>query len=74
MQRSLDNSTDLAGKLVKCLPELKGKFEKIRKDEDLYKKSKSLERHLVEAYDLAWDLRVAMSDTGKKRGRPPKKK
>jgi hypothetical protein len=66
------------------MPDLNVSFEQIRKDEKLYGKAKEMERHLIEAHDLFWDLKLALvgvpsktdlAATGKKRrGRPPKKK
>jgi hypothetical protein len=84
MKRSFENSIELSRKIANDLPDLEISFEQIRKDEKLYNKAKELERHLIEAHDLLWDLKLALigvpgkipiATPGKKRrGRPPKKK
>jgi hypothetical protein len=83
MKRSLENSIELSRKIADNLPDLEVSFEQIRKDEKMYCKAKELERHLLEAHDLLWDLKLALigvpsktstTTPGKKRrGRPPKK-
>lgn len=84
MKRSFENSIELSRKIANDLPDLDLSFEQIRKDEKLYNRAKELERHLIEAHDLLWDLKIALiglpgktltTTIGKKqRGRPPKKK
>ncbi len=83
MKRSLDNSIELSKKISNDLPDLDISFDQIRKDEKLYNKAKELERHLIEAHDLLWDMKLSLlgsqnknSRTAvekKRRGRPPKK-
>lgn len=84
MKRSLKNSIEISQKITNELPDLEVSFEQIRKDEKLYGKAKELERHLIEAHDLLWDLKLALvgiqgkasvtTTEKKRRGRPPKKK
>lgn len=83
MKRSLENSIEISKKINNELPDLEVSFDQIRKDEKLYSKAKELERHLIEAHDLLWDLKLAlvgmpgkasMTESKKRRGRPPKKK
>jgi len=84
MKRSLDNTIELSTKIANNLPDLEVSFEQIRKDEKLYSKAKELERHLIEAHDLLWDLKLSLigiqdrtapvATEKKRRGRPPKKK
>lgn len=84
MKRSLENSIELSKKISSELPDLDVSFEQIRNDEKLYSKAKELERHLIEAHDLLWDLKLALmgiqskasvnTTEKKRRGRPPKKK
>ncbi len=84
MKRSLENSIDLSKNIANNLPDLELSFEQIRKDEKLYNKAKEMERHLIEAHDLLWDLKfsligipgktVQQTTEKKRRGRPPKKK
>lgn len=84
MKRSLENSIELSRKISNDLPDLELSFEQIRKDEKLYNKAKELERHLIEAHDLLWDVKIALigvqgknsppTAEKKRRGRPPKKK
>ena len=84
MKRSLENSAELSRSIANNLPDLEVSFEQIRKDEKLYGKAKELERHLIEAHDLLWDLKFSLmglpgkaakpTSEKKRRGRPPKKK
>jgi len=84
MKRSLENSIQLSKNIVNNLPDLEVSFKQIRTDEKLYSKAKELERHLIEAHDLLWDLKFALmgrpsktiqqKTEKKRRGRPPKKK
>ncbi len=84
MKRSLENSIDLSRKIANDLPDLDLSFDQIRKDEELYRRAKELERHLIEAHDLLWDMKLALvgirgrtsrtATEKKRRGRPPKKK
>lgn len=84
MKRSLENSIELSRKITNNLPDLEISFEQIRSDEKLFNKAKELERHLIEAHDLLWDLKIALigipgkttqpTTKKKRRGRPPKKK
>lgn len=84
MKRSLENSLEVSKKITNELPDLEVSFDQIRKDEKLYGKAKELERHLIEAHDLLWDLKLALIGIQgkstvaiaekKRRGRPPKKK
>jgi hypothetical protein len=84
MKRSLENSIELSKNLSNNMPELNVSFDQIRKDEKLYGKAKEMERHLIEAHDLFWDLKLALigipskatqqATEKKRRGRPPKKK
>jgi hypothetical protein len=83
MKRSLENSLELSKKITNDLPDLDVSFDQIRKDEKLYNKAKELERHLIEAHDLLWDIKIALiglqgktsraATEKKRRGRPPKK-
>jgi hypothetical protein len=81
MKRSLENSIELSRKIANDLPDLEVSFDQIRKDEKLYTKAKELERHLIEAHDLVWDLKISLVGvpgkpvglTGKKRRGRPKK-
>lgn len=84
MKRSLENSIELSKKIANELPDLDVSFDQIRNDDKLYNKAKELERYLIEAHDLLWDIKIALigiqgknpspiSDK-KRRGRPPKKK
>lgn len=84
MKRSLENSIELSRKIANNLPDLEVSFDQIRKDEKHYSKAKELERHLIEAHDLLWDLKLSLigiqgktdpvATEKKRRGRPPKKK
>ncbi len=84
MKRSFDNSIELSRKIANNLPDLEISFEQIRKDDNLYNRAKELERHLIEAHDLLWDLKIGLvgipgknsklAGEKKRRGRPPKKK
>lgn len=82
MKRSLENSIETSKKITNELPDLELSFEQIRKDEKLYVKSTELERPLIKAHDLLWDLKLAlvgmpgkasMTESKKRRGRRPKK-
>lgn len=83
MKRSLENSIELSRKIANDLPDLDLSFDQIRKDEKLYNRAKELERHLIEAHDLLWDMKIALigfqgknsrtTVERKRRGRPPKK-
>ncbi len=84
MKRSLENSIELSKNIANNLPDLELSFEQIRKDDKLYNKAKEMERHLIEAHDLLWDLKFSLmgipaktiqqTTEKKRRGRPPKKK
>lgn len=84
MKRSLENSIELSKKIANELPDLDVSFDQIRNDDKLYNKAKELERHLIEAHDLLWDVKIALigirgknsppTAEKKRRGRPPKKK
>lgn len=84
MKRALENSIELSRNITNNLPDLEMSFEQIRKDEKLFDKAKEMERHLIEAHDLLWDLKFALmgmpgktvqqTTEKKRRGRPPKKK
>lgn len=84
MKRSLENSIELSRKISNDLPDLDLSFDQIRKDDKLYAKAKEMERHLIDAHDLLWDVKLGLlgiQDNGKKssgdkkkRGRPSKKK
>jgi hypothetical protein len=83
MKRSLENSIDLSKKIVNDLPDLDLSFDQIRKDDKLYNKAKEMERHLIEAHDLLWDMKMGLigfqgknlklTVEKKRRGRPKKK-
>ncbi len=82
MKRSLDNSIELSKKIANDLPDLDVSFDQIRKDKKLYDEAKAMERHLIEAHDLLWDIKIALtgapgkasrkSGEKKRRGRPKK--
>jgi len=82
MKRSLENSIELSKKIANDLPDLDVSFDQIRKDDTLYNKAKEMERHLIEAHDLLWDIKIALTGfqgktspttaEKKRRGRPKK--
>jgi len=84
MKRSFENSLELSRRISDNLPDLEISFDQIRKDDRLFNKAKELERHLIDAHDLLWDLKLGLvgvrgekvkADRRKKRrGRPAKKK
>lgn len=84
MKRSLENSLELSRKISNNMPDLEVSFDLIRKDDKLYSKAKEMERHLADAHDLLWDMKLGLigiqgkrskpAGEKKRRGRPPKKK
>lgn len=83
MKRSFDNSLELSRKISDNLPDLEISFDQIRKDDRLFNKAKEMERHLIDAHDLMWDMKLGLLGIDgkkskpavekKRRGRPPKK-
>lgn len=83
MKRSFDNSLELSRKISDNLPDLEISFDQIRKDDRLFNKAKEMERHLIDAHDLMWDMKLGLlgidgkkskpAAEKKRRGRPPKK-
>ncbi len=84
MKRSFENSLELSQKISDNLPDLEVSFDQIRKDDRLFSKAKEMERHLADAHDLMWDMKLGLigiegkrakpAGEKKRRGRPPKKK
>jgi len=70
MKRSFENSLELSRRISDNLPDLEISFDQIRKDDRLFNKAKELERHLIDAHDLLWDLKLGLVGVEGKKSKP----